>query len=349
MKRRLITLTLSALLLFSLSPAASAAFTDVPSSHWAYGDIMDASEAGLFQGISSTAFGRGQTITRAQFVTALVRLFGWESVTPSTPTYSDCAPGRWYYSAVETAHANGALPTYATAFRPSDPITREEMASMLVRGLGYSALAGQLSAAELPFSDVTSNRGYVAVAYDLVIITGYADSTFRPRETALREHAAVMLMRVYNKLHASSIDVTASSDSYIPIHVPTPAATAETAIPTTPLEPIGSLYSLLRRYKEAGTDLSRVAVVFSAGGVATAVRGSKILSSEPISADQVEAYLSSSEGNTHYSDTYASAYLTIPDGSSTVTLWYQSDESLAAKLQLCRLFGVSHYILEDPA
>ena len=346
MKKRLLSTLLALLLLCSMAPAASAAFVDVPENHWAYDDITAASKAGLFQGVTATHFGIGSTITRAQFVTVLVRLFGWPTVRPDTPSYSDCDSTRWYYAAVETAHSNGALPAYSTTFRPNDPITREEMASMLVRGLGYSTLAGQMTNAVLPFTDVTSNRGYIAMAYDFGIVDGYDDSTFRPRAVATREEAAVMLMRVYRKLHAASTAVTADS-GFIPISVSIPRATVTTSIPTTPLAPVESRYSILRRYHEAGTDMSKVAVILTAGGVATTTEGSKIVSSETISASAVSTYLASSGVRTYYSDQHQCAYLILSDKDTTLTIWYQTPESQTAKLQLCRLFGVEHYILQD--
>ena len=173
MKKRLLPGLLALLLALSLCPAASGSYTDVPARHWAYADITAATQAGIFQGVSSGVFGLGQEMTRAQFVTALVRLFGWETVTPAAPSYSDCGAGRWFYSALETARANGALPEYATVFRPNDSITREEMTTMLVRALGYSGLAGAMSGAgTCPFSAVTANRGYIPIAYDMGIVTG---------------------------------------------------------------------------------------------------------------------------------------------------------------------------------
>lgn len=346
MKKRLFSGLLSLLLLFSLAPAAWADYADVPANHWASSDINAATGAGLFQGVTATHFGLGSTITRAQFVTALVRLFGWSTVRPDTPSYSDCASSRWYYAAVETAHANDALPAYATTFRPDDPITREEMASMLVRGLGYSTLAGQMANIALPFHDVTSNRGYIAIAYDFGIVGGYDDGTFRPRAVATREEAAVMLMRVYRRLHAASTAVSADS-GFIPVTIAVPRPSAASSIPTTPLESMESLYSILRRYKEAGTDMSKVALVLTAGGVATVTEGSRILSSETISAAAVNTSLASSGVRTYYSDQHECAYMILSGEETTTTIWYQSARSQAAKLQLCRLFGVDHYILQD--
>ena len=56
----------------------------------------------------------------------------------SAGNFSFPPPDRWFYAAVETACANGALSGAGHAFRPTDNITREEMAAMLGRGLGYT-------------------------------------------------------------------------------------------------------------------------------------------------------------------------------------------------------------------
>jgi len=346
MKKRFACLLMVFGLTFALAPSA-AAYSDVPDDCWSYGDISAATEAGVFQGVSTDAFDRYGEITRAQFAAAMARLFRWEIVTPEMPSFSDCESFRWYYSYVETVRANGALPAYSSSFRPTDAITREEMAAMLVRALGYSTLAGQLSNAQLPFSDITSNPGYIAVAYDLGIITGYEDGTFRPKAAASREQAAVMLMRVYNKLYGSSTDVSANAADYIPIRVSTPAASAETVIPTTPLEPLASLYNVLHHYRAAGTDTSKLAVVFTAGGVSTTTRGSRIVSTETVSAAAVQELLAKRGTNVYYSDQHQSAYLTANISGDALTVWYQNEQSLAAKLQLCRLFGINHYILQD--
>ena len=350
MKKRLFSCLLAVLLLAAAVPAVQAAdlpYTDVSADHWAYADIQKVTQAGLFQGVDSTHFGVGQTMTRAQFVTALVRLFGWETVTPETPTFSDCAePGRWFYSAVETAYANGALPPYSSTFRPLDPITREEMATMIIRSLGYTSLAGRMSASQIPFTDVTTNQGYIAVAYDLGIVNGYDGGLFKPDQAATREQAAAVLGRLYDKYSAASRAV--SRTGYTLLTVPSPEATADSAIPTTPLEPFNDLYDALKAQRAAGTDMSQVAVVLSAGGIATTVQGSRIVSSRSISQSAVEDYLEDRDAHIYYSEAYQCAYLTVTEaGGRTVTVWYQNEESMAAKLLLCRLFGVNAYVLEE--
>ena len=144
MKRRLqrfcSCVLLCALLTEGLPPPAAAAptgFTDVPATHWAAESISRAVDLGLFQGQTATRFGLGAPMTRGAFTVALCRLFGWEMVTPEAGSYEDNQdPDAWYYSAVETAYANGAITSQGDTFRPQDPITREELAVMLVRAMG---------------------------------------------------------------------------------------------------------------------------------------------------------------------------------------------------------------------
>lgn len=348
MKRNIAAFVLALVLLLGAVPGVSAAgrtFTDVPSSHWAAGEIAAVTEAGIFKGVSSHTFGLGQTMTRAQFFTALVRLFGWETETPSSPTFSDVSPDKWYYAAAETAYANGALPAYSTTFRPNSPITREEMASAMVRALGYASLAGAMAEEKSYFSDVSSNAGYIAVAHDLGLMNGCGKRTFLPKGIARREEAAAVLARLLEKREDESYLVSDDGSRTV-LTVPAPEPSAETAVPATPLEPMEALYRTLRQQKQQGTDLSSLALSFASGGIATVTQGSKILSSRAISQREVEGYLGRTGVKTYYSQPYQCAYLVYPSGASTTTVWYQTEESLQAKLELCRLFGVTHYIYE---
>ena len=127
MKARILSLFLALTLLTgSASPAlAAGGYSDVPRDHWAAQSVRRAGELGLFQGVGGGRFGLGEPITRAAFVTALVRLFGWEAERPQSPAFSDVPAGAWYFSAVETAFAHDAFRLHHGRFRPEEPITRE--------------------------------------------------------------------------------------------------------------------------------------------------------------------------------------------------------------------------------
>lgn len=185
--------------------AAGAGFTDVPADSWAEDSITEAVSLGIIGGYGNGVFGYGDNVTRAQFAAMLVRLFGWDAVTPDTPTFADNADKtQWYYSAVETAVKNGAVTADSADFRPNDAITRGEMAVMLVRGLGYGRLAASLSGLATPFTDVTENADYIAIAYDFGIIKGMTATTFLPAAYATREQAAAMMIRLHDETDAKT-------------------------------------------------------------------------------------------------------------------------------------------------
>ena len=153
-------------------------------------------------------------------------------------------------------------------------------------------------------------------------------------------------MRVYDCLSARPVQLNSAS-AYRQITVETPQAAAGDAVPTTPLEPLTALYEALREMKETGVDMSRVALRLRAGGVRTLMGGGEILAGGTLTADAVERLLERKDVNTYFSERYQSAYCIYqPNEYQTAVVWYQSDESLAAKLQLARLFGVTRYTLE---
>ena len=105
---------------------------------------------------------------------------------------------------METARAHGAITDQTDTFRPRDAITREELAVMLVRAMGYGTIAGLAQDLPIPFQDVTTNVGYVAMAYELGLIKGTSGSKFSPDSPATREQATVMLMRLYDGYHTAA-------------------------------------------------------------------------------------------------------------------------------------------------
>ncbi len=205
--RRILCLVLCAVLAASMpgmSAKAAGSYKDVPKGHWAEDYIRTATEKGLFQGRSDGRFGLGEKMSRGAFVTVLMRMFGWEAAEPLCGSFDDNQnPEAWYYTAVETAYKNGAVTKMEKNFRPTDPITREEMAVMLVRALGYGTLAGQALELGCPFTDVKTHAGYIAMAYQLGITGGYTATIFGPDDYASREQTAAMLVRTLAKMEGA--------------------------------------------------------------------------------------------------------------------------------------------------
>ncbi len=199
--RKTIPLILGMALLSPLcaSAASEKIYADVPPAHWAEEVIQKAGDYGLMEGFDDGTFGLGRHLSRAEFVTMLARMFQW-SGTPDRRTYQDVTPDKWYYPSVELAAAAGVTKA-GENFRPEEPVTRREMAEMLVASLGYDQIAAQEWAT--PFSDVAGEgSGYLAVAYDIGMTNGvksFGRLLFQPEEKAAREEAAAMLVRVYER------------------------------------------------------------------------------------------------------------------------------------------------------
>ena len=180
--------------------ASGTQFRDVSASHPAAASIRRCAELGFLQGETASSFGMGKSLARGDFVAALNRVFGWETVRPERPSYQDVPVSSGYYTAVETAAANGALTGQTDTFRPAESITREEAAVMLVRALGYANLAGPAQDLPIPYRDVRTNLGYITIAYDFSLIDGTSGFTFSPSDPLKREDAAVSLVRLYDKI-----------------------------------------------------------------------------------------------------------------------------------------------------
>ena len=193
-------LVLFALLAALAAPVSAATYTDT-AGHWAASTIEKARQYGLMVGDGSGAFYPDTYLNRASFVTILCQMFGWDAVESASPSYLDCDAGHWAYGYVEAARQHDVTDS-GGFFRPDDYITREEMAIMLVRALGYQDLAEGDSAPSLPFSDVTANQGYIALAWRIGMVAGIEENgqlLFKPNLSATRAEAATMLVQVYER------------------------------------------------------------------------------------------------------------------------------------------------------
>ena len=180
------------------SAAGNQVYPDVPVDHWAEGVIAKAGEFGLIQGREDGTFGLGRSLSRAEFVTILSRMFGWDGHDMGQ-TYADVTPDKWYYGVVEMAAAAGVSPAGET-FRPEAPITRAETATILFRLLTDDSRAA-FWAQSNPYYDVYEEQWFnnaISTLSNAGILRGYPDNTFRPNAFITRAEFAVMLSRFYD-------------------------------------------------------------------------------------------------------------------------------------------------------
>ena len=200
MKLKTLINTIIVASVLTVSTVVSAAdYADVPDEHWATAVINEAAEAGIMYGRDDGTFGLGDTVKRSEFAAMLVRLMKWDKSVSAISLFSDVQSDKWYFADINTLADYNVF--NEKEFRPNDNITRREMAVMLVKALGYSELAQ--SETNSIFDDVSTDEGYISVAYTLGIINGKSDTMFDPEGPALREEGVAMMMRMYNKYYSS--------------------------------------------------------------------------------------------------------------------------------------------------
>ncbi|TYP54201.1 S-layer homology domain-containing protein [Thermosediminibacter litoriperuensis] len=172
-------------------------FADV--SDTSFGWAKDAVEAlagsGIVTGVDGTRFEPGRAVTRAEFVTMIVKALGLEPKTGEKRQFKDVEEGSWYEKAVYAALDSGLVNGYEDGtFRPDGSITREELAVILARAGGLAP-----SGENPDFKDGKSispwSRDGVAAAVAGGLINGFEDGTFRPKAAASRAQAAVVIYR----------------------------------------------------------------------------------------------------------------------------------------------------------
>ena len=141
MKRKIVSLVLSLLLLCAMLPTAALAsdspFTDVETSDLCYDAVLWALENGVTNGTSATTFSPDKTCTRGQVVTFLYRANGSPEPQSSYNPFADVKKGSYYEKAilwaVERGITNG---TSATAFSPEMTCSCAHILTFLWRAMG---------------------------------------------------------------------------------------------------------------------------------------------------------------------------------------------------------------------
>ena len=155
-------------------------YGDVAANAWYYDAVAYVTANGLMNGTSATTFAPDATTTRAMIWTVLARMNG-QNVDGGTP---------WYAMAQSWAMTANV----SDGTNPGNPISREELATMLYRAAGSPDVSGNL----LSYSDGSSVSAWAESAMLWAtqngIISGI-DGMLTPQGQATRAQVATMLMR----------------------------------------------------------------------------------------------------------------------------------------------------------
>lgn len=191
MRYRLLTIAIVACLIFSLTGLALASpIQDI--NHWAKTQIEKWLAQGIASGYPDNTFKPDNTISRAEFVSLANRAFGRQNQDAAI-TFKDVRPSDWFFAEVAAARAAGYISGYEDGtFRPDNPVTRQEAASIAARLLKLESTSAQFYFKDAENISPWARAAVYAVAANKVM-SGYTDGTFRPYGLMTRAETVVML------------------------------------------------------------------------------------------------------------------------------------------------------------
>ena len=169
-------------------------FSDI-SEHWASSEIIELAQKGIINGFDDGSYKPDETVTRAQFLCALLKAFNVE-LQEYEKIFEDVSENDWYTQYVITAYKLGIVKGIdEDKFAPAQNITREQMCVMLEK-LYTPTEMGEYA----EFSDADRISEWAADAVlkmsSAGIIQGRENNVFAPSAFMTRAEMAVVLSRV---------------------------------------------------------------------------------------------------------------------------------------------------------
>ncbi len=218
MKKKSLAAGLALALTLSLMPvqAANTTYPDVARTAWYSTPIAFCQQHQLMDGVSRERFQPEAPLTRAALAESLYRLAGspleaagGEDNQDEASPFADVGPDHPNFAAIRWAKHNGVVSGYEDgSFGPEDPVTREQIASLL-----WNQQGGQeQEPPRAPFTDLEAvsdwARTAVNWAYQAKMMSGNTDGTFLPQNNATRAEGAAIVMNYAKAFYGLSYGYT---------------------------------------------------------------------------------------------------------------------------------------------
>lgn len=202
--------------LFTLQAKAkivSKEFTDVPKDKPYASAVYDLAKRNIIGGYKDGTFKPEATITRGQAAAIIAKLLNLDTKNVKDPGFKDVSSKLWSYGAIAAVSEKEIFRGYADGrFGPNDPITRGQMASILIKAFEFHYYNADYQ--DSPFKDIErleSHKDAVYTLYKLGITSGTTPTTFSPNNPITRAQAAVLITKTER---ARSATVTLNVKDY---------------------------------------------------------------------------------------------------------------------------------------
>lgn len=169
-------------------------FKDI-TKHWAQKDITYLTNQGIIKGRDSDNFAPDASITRAETVTLLARIFSWDNELNNNP-FIDVPPDYWAIKPILGAYNHNIVRgTENNKFSPENNLTRAQLAVLIQRAFNFNTSTVNTT----NFTDVPAN--YWAYKEIMILkqygfMVGRTNNHFAPDEFVTRAEIAALLTRI---------------------------------------------------------------------------------------------------------------------------------------------------------
>ncbi|WP_018753632.1 S-layer homology domain-containing protein [Paenibacillus sanguinis] len=176
--------------------AAMLPYHDISTSY-ASEAISRLHASGIMQGTTATSFSPKRPVTRAEFMTVLMRAFGITPTSSAIPAYTDVPRSTWYYGAVQAATELGITNGLGNGtFRPEQTLSRQEAAVWLTKALKQAIpAASSISSYRDSLSIAAWAKPYVTAISALGLMQG-SEGRFDPAQSITRQETAAIFDRL---------------------------------------------------------------------------------------------------------------------------------------------------------
>ena len=184
--------------------ASTNPFIDVKEKNSHANAIVSLYNEGIITGVTSTTYEPGKSATRGDAALYLANALNLQNSTAPNPGFKDVPTSSKYYEAIAALNKVGIVKGYGDEFRPTETLTRSQLAKMLTIGFELE----QSTFIKTKFTDVnkltdTATKKYIQTLVDYGITKGTTANSFSPNMKLTRAQLATFL---YNAIEATSDD-----------------------------------------------------------------------------------------------------------------------------------------------
>ena len=169
--------------------------TDDISGHWTETQIKEWANIGYISGYPDGTFLPDNSITRAEFLTLVNKIFKFENKT--NINFIDVRPDYWAYSEIQKGISAGYVSGDKNGtFRPDDFITRQEVAVIINKLLDNTEITENKPNFKDAYDIDEWAKNSVDIVYEHGILSGFPNGTYRPKKYMTRAEAISALKRL---------------------------------------------------------------------------------------------------------------------------------------------------------